>query len=172
MCGLQMEAERGVLQVVIVDSSQSLWRERDKSKIHFSGHGGHHLKTTPSSLLSYDDLIRVLLLFCNAHSSMSRDNLLCLLAYGEDASCESIFPSSDLVRLHSEKAYLPLLTSFCEEVTEHLLSLYNSPSVAHNSRDSVPGSLSNSLSRALCSEWPLSFSVNLTLHSHQPQTPS
>jgi hypothetical protein len=165
----EMEGERAVLQVVIVDSSQSLWRQRDRTrslKVAGNGHHGNH-STAPSTLLTYDDLIRVLLLFCNAHSSMSRDNLLCLLAYGENSSCETIFPSSDLVRLHSEKAYLPLLTSFCEEVTENLLSIYNSHTSPADPSEASQGALSKSLSRSLCSESPPSPHPS---HPPQPST--
>jgi hypothetical protein len=131
--------ERGVLQVVIVDASQRLWRDRDRSE------------GASSALLSYDHLIRSLLLYCNAHTTMARENLLCMMAFNEHSS-ETIFPSRELARVHSQRAYTPLLTSFCEEVTEKLLSFHTAPDT-HSKDESQAGSLSKCLSQALCSEF-------------------
>jgi hypothetical protein len=130
--------ERGVLQMVVVDCCQRLWRERDS------------VESTNSTLLSYEDLIRSLLLYCNAHTTLARENLLCLMAFNEHSN-ETIFPSHELARLHSERAYVPLLTSFCEEITEKLLSYYAAPDTSSKETSHL-GSLSKCLSQALCSE--------------------
>lgn len=149
------------LQVIIVDCSNTLWLERENHIYnHESSSNGHHHSTTSahhnSSLLSFENLIRSLLLFCNAHCLLSRDNMLCLLAHNE-TTCETIFPSPDLVRQHSERAFIPILTSFCDEVTQKLLSVsrLTNPD-GEDSRaikSSGNGSLAKSLSSALCSKF-------------------
>lgn len=152
----QIKAE---LQVIILDCSNTLWLERDNQVYGTPTNGTikSHSSASSSSLLSFENLIRSLLLFCNAHCAMSRDNMLCLLAHNE-TTCDTIFPSPDLVRQHSERAFIPILTSFCDEITERLISFSRliSSFSDEESKDmefSSNGSLAKCLSSALCSKF-------------------
>jgi transcription initiation factor TFIIH subunit 3 len=112
--------ERGVLQVIILDGNNSLWKERAHS-LSSQSHSSHSSSNSSSHhFIGLDTLLRCLFVFLNSHLAMSRENLLSLLIHTEYSS-QILFPSSDLIRTHGEKAFIPLMTSFGEEMIEKIL---------------------------------------------------
>lgn len=127
-----MEDNQACLLILIVDTDTNLWKSRSLHR--------------DEKTLTFDCLIKQLIIFCNSYSLLNRCNELLILA-NHPNGLDQIFPPS------SQSNLLPTLFELPSVIAEGLLKYSQANSGNEPPRIlNTQSSLANALTTALCGE--------------------